>query len=387
MIPTTPNRAVSCLLASTWNEDAVREAASGCRERLGVRPDLVLAFASSDYRPRLRGLIEFLRLDGQAPRILGGSAEGLFGVSCEHENASGLSLVFLSLPNTRIETFRDAAGLGKSRLLDLDPAGFLALAHPMKGGVQGPMREFNARFPGVSVTGGFVSGGPEEEDLFLFTESGPEKSDFIAVGFSGGVRIVPLVAQSCRPIGEPLVVTRSRSNVLQAIAGKKPYSVLEETFASLDEDSRARAIGNVFAGLAVREEVEDFGTGDFVIRRIVGTDLDEGKLVLASPPRVGQTLQFQLREPVVAESVLTKQCEEIVAEHGRPFAAFVCAGRGRGRQLYGEPNRDAGILEAGLGRLPLAGFSGNGEFAPVAGVNFRHDHSLCGALFYPEHSR
>lgn len=380
--PSTANRAVSCLLASPWDEDAVRRAAAGCRERLGVRPDLVLAFASSDYRPRLAGLIEALRLDGQAVRILGGSAEGLFGVGREIENACGLSLLFLALPDASVETFHSRADLEKSPLLDTDPGGFLVLAAPLRCGIQGPLRDFNTLFPGVPAVGGFVSGGPEEEDLFLFTETGLAREDFVAVGFGGGIRIAPLVAQSCRPIGEPLVVTRSRSNTVQAIAGKPPYAVLAETFASLDEALRLSAEGNIFAGLAVREEVEDFATGDFVIRHIVGTDLSEGKLVLTSPPRVGQTLQFQLRDAAVAEAALKKDCEALVAERGRPFAGFVCAGRGRGCRLYGEPDHDSAILNEHFGPVPLAGFFGNGEFSPVAGVNFRHDHSLCGALFY-----
>ena len=42
------------------------------------------------------------------------------------------------------------------------------------------------------------------------------------------------------------------------------------------------------------------------------------------------------------------------------------------------------ILQTAFGPAPLAGFFGNGEFGPVAGANFRHDHSLCGALFYEE---
>lgn len=145
---------------------------------------------------------------------------------------------------------------------------------------------------------------------------------------------------------------------------------------------RLSAEGNIFAGLAVREEVEDFGTGDFVIRHIVGTDLSEGKLVLASPPRVGQTLQFQLRDAAVAEADLARHCQSIVSERGVPFAAFLCAGRGRGRRLHGEPDRDAAILKQHFGPIPTGGFFGNGEFAPVAGVNFRHDHSLCGAMLF-----
>jgi small ligand-binding sensory domain FIST len=382
-MPTSPaNRAVSCLLAPAGDEDSVRRAVGECRERLGANPDLVLVFASSDHRRSLPGIIETLRLDGRAAKVVGASAEGLFGVGREWENASGLSLLFLSLPNTPIEILTSRRDLETSRLLDTAPAGFCLLADPIRGGLQGPLRDFNTLFPGIPVIGGMISGGPSEEDLFLFDDRGPLAADFVAIGLGANVRIEPLVAQGCRPIGEPLVITKSRGKVVHSIAGKKPYEVLEETFSSLDEALRHSAEGNIFAGLAVREEVEDFATGDFVIRHIVGTDLSEGRLVLDAQARVGQTLQFQLREASVAKETLTRQAETIVAAHGRPFAALVCAGRGRGRQLHGSPGEDATILEGIIGPAPLAGFFGNGELGPVAGVNFRHDHSLCGALFY-----
>lgn len=382
-MPAPPvNRAVSCLLAPAGDEDSLRRTAGECRERLGANPDLVIVFASSDHRPCLPGIVEALRLDGRAAKVVGASAEGLFGVGREWENASGLSLLFLSLPNTPIEIMRHPRELEQSSLLDSAPAGFWVLADPLRGGFQGPLRDFNTRFPDVPAIGGMISGGPEEKDLFLFTDEGPLDAGFVAIGFGANVRMEPLVAQSCRPIGEPLVVTGSRANVIHSIAGKKPYEVLEETFSSLDEALRHSAEGNIFAGLAVREEVDDFATGDFVIRHIVGTDLSEGRLVLDASPRVGQTLQFQLRDASAAKETLTRQAEAIVAAHGGPIAALVCAGRGRGRRLHGSPDEDVAILQAAFGTAPLAGFFGNGEFGPVAGVNFRQDHSLCGALFY-----
>lgn len=375
------NAAVSCLLPSLCDGPAVARAAGECRERLGSRPDLVLAFASSDHRPRLREILESLRIDARARRIIGASCEGTLGVGREHENASGLSLLFLSLPETDFEVCADADALRRSRFRDLDPTGFIVLANPLQSAPV--LRALNTEFPAVPAIGGMISGGPDERDLFLFDENGLVKSPFLALGIRGGVRLEPLVAQSCRPIGEPLVITRSEKNVIQALAGKKPYAVLEDAFASLDESARLAAEGNIFAGLAVQDEVDDYGPGDFVIRNIVGTDLAGGKLVLASAPRVGQTLQFQVRDAASSRADLEKRCRAIVAGHGKPFAAMVCAGRGRGRKLYGEPDGDAGILAGELGPVPLAGFFGNGEFAPVAGRNFRHDQAIAGALLYP----
>lgn len=378
-----PNRSVSCLLCTSFDGTSIREAVSSCRKGLGADPDLVIVSASSDYQAHLPELIECFQIDGHARRIIGSSACGSFGVGKELENTSGISFSFLRLPGTSFELIRSREGFGKSSLLDSAPAGFLVLADPFRCGSQGPLREINTHFGGVPALGGMITGGPEEEDLFLFTEEGKVKDDFLALGLCGGLRLVPLVAQGCRPVGEPMVVTGSRSNVVHSIGGREPFQVLEEAFGSLGDSLREAADGNIFAGLAIREEVDEFEAGDFLIRHIVGVDLADGKLILTSPPRVGQTLQFQLRNAGVAKHVLKEKCETIKAEHGLPFSSFLFGGRGRGRRLYGEPDQDATIFHEVFGPIPVTGFYGSGEFGPVAEVNFRHDHSLCGALFYP----
>jgi hypothetical protein len=82
---------------------------------------------------------------------------------------------------------------------------------PLRRGIQGPPRGFNTRFPGTPAIGGMISGGPSEEDLVLFDDRRPLDAGFVAIGFGANVRIEPIVAQNCRPIGEPLVMTGSRA--------------------------------------------------------------------------------------------------------------------------------------------------------------------------------
>jgi len=54
---------------------------------------------------------------------------------------------------------------------------------------------------------------------------------------------------------------------------------------------------NLFLGLAVSEYIEDFKQGDFLSRNILGADSAESAhLLWGAYPRVGQTVQFQLRD-------------------------------------------------------------------------------------------
>jgi small ligand-binding sensory domain FIST len=135
--------------------------------------------------------------------------------------------------------------------------------------------------------------------------------------------------------------------------------------------------------LAIKEEVDKFEPGNFLVRHIVSTDLEKGWLELAATCRLGQAMQFQMRDGKSAAEELKARFQKIHETHGSPFAALLCGGQGRGKKLYGAADRDLRILEEHLGIFPLAGFFSNGEFGPAQGVAAFHEHSLCAVLFYP----
>jgi small ligand-binding sensory domain FIST len=58
---------------------------------------------------------------------------------------------------------------------------------------------------------------------------------------------------------------------------------------------------------------------------------------------------------------------------------FTC--NGRGRQLFGMPDHDAGVVDQLLGPLPIAGAFCAGEIGPVGGRNYLHGFTASIALF------
>ena len=105
--------------------------------------------------------------------------------------------------------------------------------------------------------------------------------------------------------------------------------------------------------------------------------------VVVTPFHVGQTIQFQIRDAEAAHADLEAMLDGVHARlAGRAPAFgcyFNCAGRGRG--LFGEPDHDVALIRRRLGQFPLAGFFGNGEFAPVGGRNFFHTYTGVLAIF------
>ncbi len=136
---------------------------------------------------------------------------------------------------------------------------------------------------------------------------------------------------------------------------------------------RERAQGNILVGLAVSEYVEDFHSGDFLVRSILGGDPDNGVLAVGANPRVGQTLQFQLRDRDAADGELRELLQRKRRElNPQPFAALLFTCGGRGKHLFGDPHHDAGLVESVFGPLPLSGFFCNGEIGSVGRRAYLH---------------
>jgi small ligand-binding sensory domain FIST len=378
--PSAPRRAASRVRLTQWDEVIVTETARQLREETGGAT-LALAFVSPDWRPHLKEFMEILQVDGHARQVIGCSADGFIGTGQEDEDVSGFSVMFLNLAEEEAGTWvidehfqipRDRPATGA----------WLVLGNPLRLNAAALLEDMNRIYPGVPVYGGLATGGWDSDTLFTFQHAaGVIDSAGVAVHLPVTV-IQGIVSQGCQPIGEPYTITQVDKDVVLGVGGRRAYDVLVETFENLPEDDQKVARGNIMAGLAASEYREDFQRGDFLVRNIIGGDPKTGALKIGAIPRVGQTIQFQLREKDAADEDLRLRSESLRVREGVPLAmvCFSCGGRGQG--LFGIPNHDAGILEDTFGPVPVAGFFCNGEFGPVAGVNFLHGYTASVAVIY-----
>ena len=386
------NRAHSRVVLATFDDDLVVKVVEECRAAVGGKTSCVFAFVSSDWRPHLKEFLEIVQVHGHAPIVVGSSADGLIGVGEEDENVSGFSLLFLNLPNTEVQCTAvtqeqvDQAG-GEdywTEVTGISPqevAGWMLLSNPLDIDSEAWLKTWNSTYGNAPCFGGLASGGREPEEMFLLQGGEISEAGGLAVSFSGGVKIGGIVSQGCRPIGEPYTITEVDDNVLLGIASRGAYEVLEETFDNLADDEKERAQRNILAGLAMDESVEEHGSGSFLVRSILGGDPDAGALALGAFPRVGQTLQFQVRDKDAADEELRRLCAQYQKAEGEPCGGLLFTCSGRGARMFGVPNHDAGVVEDTFGKVPLAGLFCNGEIGPVGGTNFVHGFTASVALF------
>ncbi len=387
-------KAASRLILTTFDEDALRAAVEGCRDDAGGGGCLAFIFVSADWRPHLEDVIEIVQVYGRVPTVVGCSADGLIGTAQENENVSGASVFLLNAPGLRpsvtpVHGGLVHAGVGDSGWVETtglapeDAAGFLVLADPAAFDGENWLTQWNAAYPGVPTFGGLASGGTERGEFFVFHSGSDSPVDALIIGIpqGAGVTLSGVVSQGCRPFGEPYTITEVDKNVLVSLATKPAYSVLEEAFETLDNDDKTQARGNIFAGLATSEYVDEFQRGDFLVRNILGGDADAGAIALGAFPRTGQTLQFQLRDGDSADEDL---CALVAGAKGagvRPFGTLLFSCTGRGHRLFGVPDHDAGVLDDAFGKIPVAGFFCNGEIGPVGRSTYLHGYTAAAAFF------
>ena len=384
-----PNRAVSRLVLSEYSEGAVKDAASQARAELDAEVSCAVLFFSPDYSEHLEDFLELVRVYGRVPLLVGCTGGGLIGTGREAEDRSGFSLLLLSLPRTeltvcelsqtQVEESTGPAYWQMESGVDADGVdAWIVLAHPQRFGAERWLAEWNAAYPGVPTLGGLASG--DQENFIICRDGHAISGDAVALGLRGGVQVRTIVSQGCRPIGEPLTITGAKQNLLLSLGSKPAYSVLNNVFNGLSKQEKDRARNNLFAGLATSEYLDEYKRGDFLIRNILGADPEAGAVAIGSPLRVGQTLQYQLRDRDSADEDLRELCHAAEEDGARPFASLLFSCNGRGRGLFSVPDHDAGVLAEIFGPHPATGFFCNGEIGPVGKHNYLHGYTASAVL-------
>jgi small ligand-binding sensory domain FIST len=372
-------------------DNAALEASLEALERSGTdRADLALVFVTGDAHTRAHEALHAVRRVTGAPVVMGCSGTGILTERREVEDDLAVAVLAVRCERLLATPFAferqgERRDLGTELARRIGPTvaeGGCALVLPDAMGCNPPalLGQLHDALGFVPVLGAVAAGSP----MFELYNTDAMEGALVGVALSGLAPVIG-VTQGCTPIGEPYVITHAEGNVIQRIGSRPALEMLTEAIrANPDTQARIRHAG-VFAGLAMDPAKSPLERGDFLVRNLVGADQSSGAVALAERVRVGQTLQFQIRDAEASRQDLRDMLDELAERlHGRRPAFgcyFDCAGRGRG--LYGVPDHDVSLIRERLGEFPLVGFFGNGEFAPIGRRNFFHNYT--GALvIFPE---
>jgi small ligand-binding sensory domain FIST len=385
------------------NYGGVRQFLTNCVEKVQFQleseaPDLAVVFVSPHFQNEFGEIPTLLKELSGAKHIIGCSAGGLIGGGFEVEEQKAIALTAALLPGVDIKPLPitddqlpdlDAAPDAWEKLVGVDQSAdpnFILLPDPFSFQIDLLVQGLDYAFPRAVKLGGMASGARKPGMNALFCEDKIHREGAVCVSISGNIVVDSVLAQGCRPIGKPLRVTASKNNFLVGLDGQPAVAALKTVLENLSDRDQELARNSLFLGVVMNEFKDEFKSGDFLIRNILGIEPRSGALVINEILHNERTVQFHLRDATTSAEDLRMMLKRYSDEHrtdgdSRAAGALLFSCLGRGKYLYGESNHDSECFRQYLGEIPLGGFFCNGEIGPVGGTTFLHGYTSSFGIF------
>jgi small ligand-binding sensory domain FIST len=361
----------------------------------GQHPDLAVVFISSHHAPSYFVAPEVLAEALGAKVLIGCSAAGVIGGGQEVERRPGIAISAAVLPGVELAPFHlnqdelpspDAGPEEWHALLGVRPEdcpAIMLLPDPFTLRSDHLLAGLDFAYSDAVKIGGLASGGGQPGANALFINGKSVRSGAVGVAFTGDLAVETVVAQGCRPIGEPLVVTESEGNVISKLGDQTPLEVLRDLFDAAETREKRLIRRSLQIGIIMDRLAQERSEGEFLIRNVLGADEEDGTLAVGELVQEGQVVQFFARDAQAADEDLRMMLEEYIdnLDGDVPASALLFSCLGRGQYLYGSPDHDTTMFTDMVADIPIAGFFSNGEIGPVGDQTFLHGYSASFALF------
>ena len=380
-------------------EEAVCQCASKVSADVGgdSPASIVVVFVSQSYSDEFDELPRLLNEHFPGAVIFGCSAQGVIGNGVEEERDPAVAITVGHLPGVSMSWFR---ATGRNLPTPDDPPeswanlvgvsadaspSFLILMDPMTTPGEALLSGLDFAFPDSVKIGGVASGAYEVGSNALFVGTQLFREGAVGLALTGNIQVDGVVAQGCRPIGEPKRITKSHHNLLLEVDEEPPMAYLQDLYPRLSSEDQALMRTSLLLGIALNPMVDSASVrpADFLIRSIIGGDQERGLLAVGEVLHEGQLVQFHVRDAYTSAEDLQNRLDDYLGLHGEqdPAGALLFQCNGRGVNMYGVANHDSDLLARLMGPIPVGGFFCGGEIGPVGGVTCLHGFTSSLAIF------
>jgi small ligand-binding sensory domain FIST len=375
---------------------AIAQAADRLLEALGGQePDLVLIFVSSQYRNHFAALPGLLRREFDTAQLVGCLGMRVIGDGRESADQATIAMTGAVLPEVDLHAVHLEHGAtppvyAERRLWDNvlhlpgeQPECQILLADPHSFNTETLLKALDRQYPSCVKLGGLASGMEQPGTACLLLNERVYNAGALCLSLSGNLIVDTIVAQGCRPIGEPMFASATHENLILQLDGKMPREILTEMYEKIKRSDRKLFTEALFLGIAMEQHREQYQAGDFLIRSILGLDPDSGALLVNTHVAPHSVVQLHLRDAQASAQdleLLLSQYRATSIEHP-PSGVLLFTCVGRGAEFYGHPDHDCNACRQLIGDHPIGGFFCNGEIGPVRGITHMHGYSSVFGMF------
>ncbi len=328
------------------------------QHRLGV------IYLTEHFQKDLAEIEVFLRQTTGVPHWVGAVGYGICAGRTEIFGEPAAAVLLMPIPEEAFRVFSVKNGCGDciQDVIDantdwIDAAMLpLILTHgdPTMGDLPNHLKCLAGR------SGGYLFGG---------LNASPGTCAQIADGVTGklsGVMLNPShvamqtgLSQGCCPIGECHQVTAAEGHVIFSLDGEPALEVLKRDIGPDLASDLQQISGHIFTALPVRGS----DTGDYLVRNLIGIDLNHEIIAIGESVATGDDLMFCKRDPQTAVEDMERMLMDLKRRAGgkaiRGGIYISCAARGPNQ--FSRSNTEMDLIERHLGSFPVIGFFANGE--------------------------
>ncbi|HEX3035911.1 MAG TPA: FIST N-terminal domain-containing protein [Thermodesulfobacteriota bacterium] len=367
------------------SKQAAQEAALQALERGDLKQvDWAIAFCTFHHRGNYKEILKLLCDVLQTANVVGCSSYGVITNSEEIEGDPGIAVLAVHSDNVRASPFlvhhTDDGGVkagvnignqliptrGKNALLTVLSDPFYVYPELLFRGVESQLGE-------IPIVGAAASEHPTARETYQFLGDRVETGAVAGLMIEGAFAHRIGITQGCQPVGEPCVITKAEKNVMFELDGEPAFQVLKKQVPKgLLEDMQG-LMYLLFIGFPPDLSESEIVGGEYLVRNLLGFDPASGAVAVAHQVREGQVITFTMRNSEMAREDLNQMLHRLASlkESDKPFKfGFYFNCLGRGSSLYGYQGIDTAYINHVLGEIPVIGFCGNSEFAPLRGTNY-----------------
>ncbi len=164
--------------------------------------------------------------------------------------------------------------------------------------------------------------------------------------------------QGCTPVQDSHVITRCDRNLVIELDHRPALEVFKEDIGEVLARDLEKIGGYIFVGFPVPHT----DTNDYLVRNIIGFDLDNSVIAIGELVEEGLSMMFCRRDGNSAIEDLQRMLQDISSRISTPpKGALYYSCIARGRNQFGEDSAELKIIQQHLGDVPLVGFFANGE--------------------------
>lgn len=338
------------------------QAVQSAMKKSGIQsPSAVLLFLSAEFAADPESAIKAAAKAASCTQIIGCSATGIF---TEED-------WILDSPAAAAMVFSDTASLtvikGES-----DTPFILTLAAP------NAMNSTWLNKPGLRFGG--ISGDAVGQGPFSVWENGKGATQGYCEIAIKNAKSAVAASHGLKSISTPQMVTNTKGHDLLSIDDVNAVDSLNNAWDSSHKHSDALPYHQLCAIYA--PDQEGILHGEYNVATIISSNDTNGSITLSKGLQNGFWMCWALRDVNSAQIDIVKTATRLGQQLGdEPLFAMLFSCLGRGPSFYDGSDQDLELLKTLFPSLPIIGFYGNGELAPISGINEMLQYSAVIGLF------